>query len=246
MRPDIQYRAFIDLDIRAADDVPGFSGYASTFWAADSYWTAMAPGAFKKTIRERGDRLPVLWQHEPWTPVGKHRAIKEDKTGLFVDVELVDDGADGTTTLKRLRGGIPLGMSFGFQTIKDRSAEDDDPIDLSQLPKGITKDEIRVITEVKLWETSVVTFPANEAAMISAVRSQQEYDYLSTLLARMRDGTLTDEQTAQIESLVAAYQTRAGAGSDPTPLPEEAQAPTFDLLAAAALTRGRMILGVPA
>ena len=243
MRPDIQYRTAIEF--RATDDgVPGFTGHASHWWSADSYFTAFAPGAFKKSIRERGDRIPVLWQHNPDTPVGKHRSIKEDATGLAVDVELIDDDSDGSTLIKRLRAGMPLGLSHGFQTVKDRSAEDGDPIDVGQLGKGVKKTDIRVITEVKIWESSVVVFPANEAATITKVRHQHTLDYLSTLLESMRAGTLTEEQTAQIESLVAAYQTRAGAGSDPTPLPDEAQAPDFRLLFAVAQHRAREIIGV--
>ncbi len=225
MKPDIQYRESIDL--RADVETPGFTGHASHWWSADSYLTAFAPGAFKKSVKERGDRIPVLWQHNPNTPVGRHRSIKEDKTGLAVDVELIDDGSDGSVLIKRLRGGLPLGMSHGFQTIKDRSAEDDDPIDLSQLPKGVTKNDIRVLTEVRIWETSVVVFPANEAATIDAVREQQQHDLLSTLIESMRAGTLSDEQAAQIEQLAAAWQQRAGAGAgtpDPTPLPDETEA----------------------
>jgi hypothetical protein len=113
-------------------------------------------------------------------------------------------------------------MSFGFQTIKDRAAEDDDPLDLSQLPKGIKAGDIRVITEVKLWETSVVTFPANEAATITAVREQILTEHLSTLIESMRAGTLTDEQAAQIEALWSEWpQHRAGAGPAPTSLADE-------------------------
>lgn len=239
--PEIEYRTFTDLDIRAADDVPGFSGYASHWWSADSYWTAMAPGAFKKSIRERGDRIPVLAQHDPGKPIGYHRSLKEDKTGLAVDVALVDDGSDGSVTMKRLRGGIPFGLSFGFQTVKDRSAEDDDPIDVSQLGKGVKASDIRVITEVKLWETSVVTFPANEAATINAVRHQQSIDYLSTLIESMRAGTASDDQLAQIEQLVTAYQTRAGAGETHSTPEDPAPAPSFDLYAAAVDMRMRLI-----
>ena len=239
--PDIQYRTFTDLDIRATDDVPGFSGYAAHWWSADSYMTAMAPGAFKKSLRERGDKIPVLAYHDPEKPIGLHSSLKEDKTGLAVDVELIEDGAHGSIILKHLRRGMPYGLSFGFQTIKDRSAEDGDPIDVSQI-KGIKASDIRVITEVKLWETSVVTFPANEAATINAVRHQHSIDYLSSLLESMRAGELSDEQAAQIESLVAAYQTRAGADESHSTPEVEAQAPTFDLLFAVAQSRARLIL----
>ena len=222
MEPKIQYRTAFEFKASDSDETPGFEGYASTFWAADSYYSAMAPGAFKKSIRERAEKIPVLWNHNPQSPIGKHLALKEDKTGLYVNIGIADDGAEGSTFLKRMRFGVPFGMSFGFQTVKDRSAEDDDPIDLSQL-NGAKKADIRVITEVKYWESSPVTFPANEAAGMTSTRQQREIDALASLLDSIRSGALTDEQRADIEQLVAAWQTRAGAGSDPTPLGDEAR-----------------------
>lgn len=208
-QPAIQYRTAFDF--RASETDPaGFEGYASTFWAADTYATAIAPGAFRKSIRERGDKIPVLWNHNPDVPIGKHLALKEDKTGLFVNIGVADDGAEGSTFLARMRFGVPFGMSFGFQTVKDRTAEDDDPIELSQLP-GAKRADIRVITEVKYWESSPVTFPANEAAGITATRAVAELDYLNTLLDSMRAGTLSDEQTAALDQLLAAHNERTAA-----------------------------------
>lgn len=239
---DIQYRQFSELETRTDGDAPGFSGYASTWWNVDSYGTAMSPKAFAKTIRERGDRLPVLSQHNPDKPIGRHLSIKEDKVGLAVNVELVDDGADGTVTLKRLRGGIPLAMSFGFQTVKDRSAEDADPIDLSQLP-GFRRNDVRIITEVKLWETSVVTFPANEAAVITAVRHRFEADALTTLLESIEADTLTDEQFGHLERfMAAANQHRAGAGL-PTPLVDVTARRNTDIRIALTLAKAKGYLG---
>ena len=75
----LEYRTF---DVRAVDpDRPGFSGYASTFWTVDTYNTAMAPGAFKRTLKHRGDTRVLLWQHDPDKPIGKTTTLKEDKTG---------------------------------------------------------------------------------------------------------------------------------------------------------------------
>lgn len=237
----IEFRSFIE--VRADPETAGFTGYAAHFWSSDSYFTAMSPGAFRKTIKERGDRLPVLFQHNPDIPVGRHRSIKEDKTGLSVDVELIDDAAEGSTLLKRLRGGVPLGLSFGFNTIKDRSAEDDDPIDVSQTP-GLKKADVRVITEARLWETSVVTFPANERAAINDVRSHLHIQTITTLMDSLVAGTLTDEQTRAIEQLVAAYEQRAAAAAKHCT--HDQGRPSFDYLAAAALTRARLLLGATA
>jgi HK97 family phage prohead protease len=217
---EIQYRTAFDFRTVGDDAPAGFEGYASTWWAADSYYTAMAPGAFKKSIRERTEKIPVLWNHNTDAPIGKHVAIKEDKTGLYINVGIADDGAEGSTFLARMRFGVPFGVSFGFQTIKDRSATDDDPIDTSQL-SGVKATDVRVITEVKFWESSPVTFPANQAAVITSTRQQREFDALASLIESMRAGTLSDEQTAQIDSLVSEWNDHRAGAESITPLIDE-------------------------
>jgi HK97 family phage prohead protease len=230
--PTIQYRTSA---VRALDDdAAGFEGHASTFWRVDSYGTAMKKGAFKKTLAERGSRVPLLWQHDPWTPIGKPTELKEDRDGLAFRAEVVTDTRAGAEAMALLRADVPMGMSFGFETIKSRPVEDGDmdKLDWSDAPRWMRdnpeeREYARIIEEVKLWEISLVTFAANEAATISSVRHQQSLDYLSTLIESMRAGTLSDEQAAQIEQLAAAWQQRAGAGAgtpDPTPLPDETEA----------------------
>jgi HK97 family phage prohead protease len=206
-KPTIEYRTF---DVRALDDaVDGFDGHASTFWAVDSYATAMAPGAFKRTIKNRGDKRLVLWQHDPSTPIGKTTALKEDKDGLAFSAAISTGTTAGGEAMTLLRDEVPLGMSFGFQTVKDRTAEDDDPLDFSQQP-GLKGKDVRVITEVNLWELSLVTFPANEAALISAVRSEMELDALTTILDAIKDDELDDGQFALVRQIVDAWEQRPG------------------------------------
>lgn len=224
-QPEIHYRT---AEVRAlADGSAGFDGHASTNWVIDSYGTAMKPGAFKKTLKERGDRIPLLWQHDTWSPIGKPTELKEDKIGLAFKASVVTETRAGAEAMALLRAETPLGMSFGFQTVKSRPIEDadDEFLDWSQAPSWAKSKEGRVwcsiIEEVKLWEISLVTFPANEAAAISAVRDQQVAALLPSLLDSIRSGTLTEAQTGQIEQLVAAFQNRAGAGSDSTPLADD-------------------------
>ncbi len=152
----------------------GFTGYASTWWATDSYGTAFAPGCFAKSLAERGTDFPCLWQHNPDAPIGRHLAIREDASGLFVDVQLSEDGAEGSVAGARLRDEIPLAMSFGFRTRRSRAIDDDDPLDETTLaPLGIARKDVEVITAVDLFEDSVVTFPANRRAKILTVRRRK-------------------------------------------------------------------------
>lgn len=215
-RPDIQYRT---VAFRANQTGTGFSGYAAHFWSADSWWTAIKPGAFRKTLKERGDRIPVLWQHNPDWPIGRPTALKEDRTGLHFDATISEATTFGRDAMALLRDDVPLGMSFGFQTVKDRPATDDDPIDLSQLDGNVKKSDLWVIEEIKLWEISLVTFPANDRAEIHDVRSAAEADALRSLIEHIRAGELSDEHAALVADLVAAYQRTEPEPGEPTPLP---------------------------
>ncbi len=152
------------------DPPSGFVGYASTWWHVDSYGTVFSPGSFARSLAERR-QIPHLYQHSSDWAVGRHVAIKEDERGLYVDVALSDDQAEGSILAARLRDQVPHGMSIGFRTRKERAVEDDDPIDEGSLvAMGIARREVRVISAVDLFETSTVTFPANPQAQIAKVR----------------------------------------------------------------------------
>ena len=224
----------------AADDVPGFEGYASVPWVVDSYGTAFAPGAFRKTLSERRDKLSHLWQHDPYAPIGFHRDIAEDDRGLRVDVALIDEGSAGSVAIRLLRGGVPLGLSHGFRTIRERPATDADPLILSDgMPEWIRAnlpDSVWVIEEVKLYETSTVTFPANENAAIDSgsIRSLREAmrdaSALTHLLDDLRAGRrLDDTVTALITDIAAAWTARPDSRERSAPAaPPSTKAPLID------------------
>lgn len=223
----IEYRA---AAVDADPERGGFDGYAATFNTVDTYGTAFARGAFRKTLRERGDRIPVLYQHNPDWQIGVPTALKEDERGLSHSVQLFEDGGTtvgtGEVALRQLRQGARFGMSFGFTTLNDRAARSSDALDLSQQPE-LRPEDVRVITEVKLWEISLVTFPANEAAALTGVRAEQEAATVAGLIEAIRAGALTDEQAALMEQVLAAWSERTAAGPrDEEPAPTEAAAVT--------------------
>lgn len=209
----LQYRQ--TFEVRATNDGGGISGYSSTHWKVDSYGTAMAPGCFQKSLSERGDRIPILLNHDIYLNVGIPDVQREDDKGLYIEATIFDDGADGTTLMRRLRAGARYGMSFGFRNLQDRSATEDDPLDLSQVP-GISRSEVRVYTENKLYEHSIVTFPANEAAEITGVRHQARADALTSLLDDITQNRLSEDEQALMARIVAAFP-QAAPGSTAAP-----------------------------
>lgn len=254
-KPDVQFRDFVE--VRTDADKGGFDGYASTFWTVDSYGTAFAPGAYKRTIgqRKRDDgtyKVPVLFQHNPGLNIGIPTVLKDEGKngkGLYVESTLFDDGGTvpgtGSVTLSQLRQGAVYALSVGFRPIRDRSASDDDPLDFTyadQYIKKLPKTDIRVIEEVELWEFSVVTFEANQAAQIDKVRSDEELTALALALNELREGTISPEHLALIDELVVLRTAPGSSPQEETPTAPDRTSRDRDIALAITLANYREFL----
>jgi HK97 family phage prohead protease len=213
--------ASTDAEVRAADPGDGkpdgwVSGHASMFWNVDDRLTVFAPKAFRKTLADRAGRIPLLWMHDPAAMIGVVDSAREDKAGLYYEGRITKPDGDGigAQVMANLRASNGhIGQSFGFDRLKDRSAEDADPIDMSTAPDGARKADVRVITETKLYEKTFLpwTYASNPNAGPRAWRSTT-VDGLSSLLDALRDGTLDAERRALVEQIVAAHAESAAAG----------------------------------
>jgi HK97 family phage prohead protease len=131
-----------------------FSGYGSVFGVEDSYMDIVMPGAFAESLKAR--KPAMLWQHNPDQPIGVWTEAREDKTGLYLEGQLAMKTQAGAEAYELMKMGALDGLSIGFST---KVAEYDD------------KTSIRRLLQVKLWEVSPVTFPANEEARIENVKA---------------------------------------------------------------------------
>ena len=154
-----------------------FKGYAST-WDKDNGRDIITKGAFSKTLGERSDRVKILWQHD--APLGKPTLMREDEKGLYVE-GYISKTRLGDEALELMRDGVVDQMSIGFSI----------PQGKSEYSKN---DSARVIREVKLYEFSPVTFPMNDNAMITGVKSLREQI--------MNGGNMSDTQIKELSSLL--------------------------------------------
>lgn len=127
-----------------------FEGYASVFENVDLYNDVVQKGAFKKSLQDRKKPVPILLEHEH--PIGKAVAITEDARGLKVVGEIITDIEEGKKAYRLLSEGILTGMSIGYEPVKYHYEGDK-----------------RVLDEVKLWEVSLVVFPANPDAQVEQI-----------------------------------------------------------------------------
>lgn len=192
------------------------SGYASKFWVVDSYGECTAPGCFQKSIAERGPesaqpRILLRYEHE--FTIGTHTAIAEDATGLAIEAQAKDDGMYGSVVRSHLSGDapVPYGLSIGFRRIGFRTATAEDPLILDFAPSWVRQmvatdiSQIYVLTEVKLMENSVVSFPAVDNALVDGYRSDDlNGRALQRMLTDLKSGRLTDAHLAILQDITKA------------------------------------------
>ena len=132
-----------------------FEGHGAVFGNIDLDGDIIVKGAFKKTLREHENNgtLPqMFWMHQADQVPGKWLEMREDDVGLFAKGELLP------TTLGKdmkilLDAKAARGLSVGFIT---RDAD-------------WRADGVRVIKEIDLVETSLVSLAANPLAKVESV-----------------------------------------------------------------------------
>lgn len=139
------------------DQETQIEGYASLFWTRDLNEDVTAAGAFAASLARTGAAgVKMLHQHEGDAPIGVWDEIVEDGRGLFVRGRILAITPQARMTAALVRAGAMDGLSIGFRTVKARPDE---------------TGRLRVLTEVELWEVSVVTFPMLPAARITAIKT---------------------------------------------------------------------------
>ena len=133
-----------------------FEGYASLFNKEDLGRDIVMPGAFRESLRERGaNGVKMLFQHDPTQPIGVWVKIVEDARGLYVRGRMMTEVVKAREVMALMRAGAIDGLSIGFRMIK--GARD--------------RIGVRRLEKIDLWEVSVVTFPMQPEARVSALKT---------------------------------------------------------------------------
>jgi len=187
-----------------------FEGYGAVFGNVDSYGDVIQPGAFAESLAAaaKSQVWPArLWQHGGWgmgaedmTPIGIWTSLAEDGVGLKVSGKLADTarGREAYALLKMDPRPAISGLSIGY--IAKEWAQRSKP-----------EEPRRTLKKVDLLEVSLVTFPANGKARISAVKSLDNERDLEAWL--MRDAGLSrrEAQIAISHGFKAALRLRDAA-----------------------------------
>ncbi len=145
------------FQVADVDEAGAFEGYASLFGAEDLGRDLVQRGAFRASLAKRGaSQVRMLFQHDPADPIGSWEDIREDERGLYVRGRLTLEVARAREVHALMKAGALDGLSIGFHTVK--AVRD-------------AKTGLRHLKEIDLWEISIVTFPMQPGARVSAVKS---------------------------------------------------------------------------
>jgi HK97 family phage prohead protease len=138
-----------------------FEGYAASYGNLDTDGDIIEPGAFAKSIKEGfpSGRIKVLWQHRADMPIGLPVEMREDSKGLYVKAR-ISRTEKGEEALQLLRDKVIDRMSVGFSIPSGKT--------------GYDATGTRRIYEGKLYEFSLVTWPANDQAIVTGVKTLKE------------------------------------------------------------------------
>lgn len=201
------------FEVKELTDSGSFEGLASTYGNVDLGGDIVEAGAFKEFVFTKDQKIRVLAGHDTRAPIGKG-IVTDTHVGLAIKGQINLALARGRDTYELMKDGIIDGLSIGFDI----------------LPGGqeIREDGVRLLKKLKLWEVSLVTFPMNPAAQVSAVKSIPQFSTIRECEAWLRD-ELGLSNSAAKEFVARFKQALVGARDEP-PRDEALQAAVQDTL----------------
>lgn len=147
------------FELKELDEKKGvFAAYGSVFDNLDEHNDIVERGAFKESIKEWKDKLawPALcYQHDLKELIGVCDNVKEDDYGLYIEGRLALGTQKGREVFELLQMKALRSMSIGY------------------MPKAWDYDkekDVMRLKQIKLYEVSFVTFPANPKAQVVEVK----------------------------------------------------------------------------
>jgi HK97 family phage prohead protease len=178
----------LSFEVKLNEATRRISGYASVFGNVDSYGDVVLAGAFKGC----GSRKPkMLYQHKSSDVIGVWDVMREDSKGLYVE-GIIANTPLGEEVYTLAKMGALDSLSIGYNVI-----------DSEYDSKGI-----RLLKNIDLWEVSVVTFPANDQATLTSVKSlegvafENLHNHKDKIEAALRDAGASIKAAKYVASLV--------------------------------------------
>jgi uncharacterized protein len=167
------------------DDAYTFSGIANAAGNVDQHNDRTMPGAFTRTLREKGKRRKLLNQHNPAEPIGYVHLAEDLKGNLRVtEGRLIPGVQKAEEAYLLLKAGVLDAMSIGYEAVD----------------ATFDRDGVRLLHDLEIWEVSLVTFPANPDAIVERVKDN------NPVIAALASWVRSMKETSEGEQLRLALR----------------------------------------
>ena len=193
------------FEIKDVTATGSFAGYGSIYGNVDQGDDIVMAGAFNDSLNEyaaKGRMPALLWQHKSSEPIGAYTAMRDDANGLYVEGKLAMKTQRGAEAHELMMMKAISGLSIGFMTREDSYDQ---------------KTGVRTIKKGDLWEVSLVTFPMNDQARVSVVKTIDDLTDFKTIENYLRDaGTFSRTEAKAIIARVKSLAQREAGSDDET------------------------------
>jgi HK97 family phage prohead protease len=159
------------LEIKSVGDDGAFLGMAAVYGNVDLQGDVIVPGAFTRWLGgASGTRpIPLLWSHNPATPVGKGEVFDVPGKGLGIKGHLVLDVQLAREARALMKAGAVTGLSIGYD-VRDKE----------------WAGSVRKLTALDLWEVSLCSLPANPEARVAVETVKRAAPRTAGILSSIR------------------------------------------------------------
>ena len=196
-----------------ADEVGGISGFFSTYdKTPDSYGDIIEPGAFTETFKKReesGHPFPLCFNHDFSAVIGAVDSVKDTEKGPFIEAHFLDTQL-AQDVRKMLLSGAIYQFSFAYDVLKRREPTEEEK------KAGI----VNVLTELEVFEISVVTVPANQNAVATEVKVATPETKQGRRNSKADEDVIRDA-IAQLDKCIKSLESLVDEGGDDIQEPEE-------------------------
>ena len=172
-----------------------FEGYASTFNNVDHGDDIVMRGAFSNSLA-KNSQVPILWQHQMSEVIGISVQLREDDKGLLVKGNLpTDDTLVSGRIIPQMKVGSIKEMSMGY-FVEDYE---------------ITKDGIRLLKKINLFEVSLVTKAMNSQALVTGFKS---FETLRDIEQTLKNNGFSNTEAKTLISKIKEFSSKRDASED--------------------------------
>jgi len=212
----VEERLYKSFELKS-DENGIVEGYASTWTKTpDSYGDIVIKGAFKETLKKRkatGHPFPLCFNHDFDQIIGAVFEAEEDDYGLKIRASFLNTPA-AQEKRELVKEGIVWQFSFAYSVLGAEAPTEEEK------KQGI----YQKLTKLDLYEVSLVPVPANQTAIVTEIKNDDNAEVKAGRRNSAKDEELIRDAISALQALLDTADDQGEDESKANGAPEEQKA----------------------